>query len=199
MSSARKYDHLFKIVIAGDQGVGKSNLLLRYTRDTFQQDSKPTVGVEFAIKCVEIEGKRIESQIWDTAGQERYRAIASLYYRQAVGALLVYDITNFESFENLPLWLTEIRTHGKDDIVVGLLGNKLDLRHIRAVTTAEGQQFASENNLLFLETSSLDAHNVELAFEDMIYQVYKVHGRDEPEQTIPMKSEPASGSKCCNI
>ena len=104
-----KYDYLFKVVVIGDSGVGKSNLLSRFTRNEFNLESKSTIGVEFATRTVSMEGKTIKAQIWDTAGQERYRAITSAYYRGAVGALVVYDITKDVSFTNVSKWLAELK------------------------------------------------------------------------------------------
>eukprot|EP00227_Mantoniella_beaufortii_P005489 CAMPEP_0197608396 /NCGR_PEP_ID=MMETSP1326-20131121/48992_1 /TAXON_ID=1155430 /ORGANISM="Genus nov. species nov., Strain RCC2288" /LENGTH=127 /DNA_ID=CAMNT_0043176593 /DNA_START=131 /DNA_END=511 /DNA_ORIENTATION=- len=127
MSAGDDHDYLFKIVLIGDTAVGKSNLLSRFTRDEFNLESKTTIGVEFATKTVEIDAKIIKSQIWDTAGQERYRAITSAYYRGAVGALLVYDISNHSTFENVERWLKELRDHADENIVVMLVGNKSDL------------------------------------------------------------------------
>merc|ERR1712032_1105443 len=126
----------------------------------------------FATKSIETEGKRIKAQIWDTAGQERYRAITSAYYRGAVGALLVYDISKHQTYENVTRWLKELRDHADANIVIMLVGNKSDLRHLRAVPTEEAKQFASDNGLMFIETSALDASNVELAFQKILTQIY---------------------------
>ncbi|RHZ39762.1 hypothetical protein DYB31_014909 [Aphanomyces astaci] len=112
-----EYDYLFKVVLIGDSGVGKSNLLSRFTRNEFSLESKSTIGVEFATKSIQAEGKTIKAQIWDTAGQERYRAITSAYYRGAVGALLVYDITKHPTFENVERWLKELRDHADANTV----------------------------------------------------------------------------------
>ncbi|KAI9695535.1 MAG: Ras- protein Rab-11A [Bogoriella megaspora] len=163
-----EYDFLFKVVLIGDSGVGKSNLLSRFTRNEFNLDSKSTIGVEFATRSIQVDLKTIKAQIWDTAGQERYRAITSAYYRGAVGALLVYDISKQNTFENVTRWLKELRDHADSNIVIMLVGNKSDLRHLRAVPTEDAKQFASENNLSFIETSALDASNVELAFQNIL-------------------------------
>lgn len=132
------------MVLIGDSGVGKSNLLLRFTKNDFIMDSKSTIGVEFAARTLKLSpsNKTIKAQIWDTAGQERYRAITSAYYRGAVGALLVYDITKRSTFENVERWLAELKEHADDGVVILLVGNKSDLRHIRAVSTEEGAAFA---------------------------------------------------------
>lgn len=160
--------HPQTVVLIGDSGVGKSNLLSRFTRNEFNLDSKSTIGVEFATRSIQVDAKTIKAQIWDTAGQERYRAITSAYYRGAVGALLVYDISKHQTYENVTRWLKELRDHADSNIVIMLVGNKSDLRHLRAVPTEEAKQFASENNLSFIETSALDASNVELAFQNIL-------------------------------
>lgn len=131
------------MVLIGDSGVGKSNLLSRFTRNEFNLDSKSTIGVEFATRSIQVDAKTIKAQIWDTAGQERYRAITSAYYRGAVGALLVYDISKHQTYENVQRWLKELRDHADANIVIMLVGNKSDLRHLRAVPTEEAKQFAS--------------------------------------------------------
>ncbi|KAJ5749941.1 hypothetical protein N7533_006969 [Penicillium manginii] len=162
------------MVLIGDSGVGKSNLLSRFTRNEFNLDSKSTIGVEFATRSIQVDSKTIKAQIWDTAGQERYRAITSAYYRGAVGALLVYDISKHQTYENVNRWLKELRDHADSNIVIMLVGNKSDLRHLRAVPTEEAKQFASENNLSFIETSALDASNVELAFQNILTEIYRI-------------------------
>jgi Ras-related protein Rab-11A len=134
---------ILAVVLIGDSGVGKSNLLSRFTRNEFNLDSKSTIGVEFATRSIQVDAKTIKAQIWDTAGQERYRAITSAYYRGAVGALLVYDISKHQTYENVTRWLKELRDHADSNIVIMLVGNKSDLRHLRAVPTEEAKQFAS--------------------------------------------------------
>ncbi|KAG2717651.1 hypothetical protein I3760_03G186300 [Carya illinoinensis] len=171
------YDYLFKLVLIGDSGVGKSNLLSRFTRNEFNLESKSTIGVEFATKSLNIDGKVIKAQIWDTAGQERYRAITSAYYRGAVGALLVYDVTRHTTFENVGRWLKELREHTDPNLVVILIGNKSDLRHLVAVPTDNGKSFAEKESLYFMETSALDATNVENAFTEVLTQIYRIVSR----------------------
>lgn len=172
-----EYDYLFKVVLIGDSGVGKSNLLSRFTRNEFNLDSKSTIGVEFATKSIQVDAKTIKAQIWDTAGQERYRAITSAYYRGAVGALLVYDISKQVSFENVERWLKELRDHAEPNIVIMLVGNKSDLRHKRAVSTETAMSFAERNNLAFIETSALDATGVDEAFRQILTEIYRLMSR----------------------
>lgn len=166
------YEYLFKIVLVGESSLGKSNLLSRFTRDEFNIESKTTIGVEFATRTIEVDGKRIKAQIWDTAGQERYRAVTAAYYRGAVGALLVYDISNSSSYEGASRWLSELKDHADANIVVELVGNKSDLNHLRAVPTDEAKSFATEKGLLFTEASALNSENVELAFQQLIKAIY---------------------------
>ncbi|KAL4571100.1 hypothetical protein LXL04_017851 [Taraxacum kok-saghyz] len=168
------YDYLLKIVLIGDSGVGKTNILSRFTRNEFFLESKATIGVEFATRTLQVEGKTIKAQIWDTAGQERYRAITSAYYRGAVGALLVYDITKKPTFDNVQRWLTELRNHADANIVVMMAGNKSDLDHLRAVDEQDGQSLAEKEGLSFLETSALESHNVEKAFQTVLTEIYHI-------------------------
>eukprot|EP01025_Chloroclados_australasicus_P059131 TRINITY_DN7464_c0_g4_i1.p1 TRINITY_DN7464_c0_g4~~TRINITY_DN7464_c0_g4_i1.p1 ORF type:complete len:246 (-),score=14.78 TRINITY_DN7464_c0_g4_i1:143-880(-) len=168
------YDYLFKVVLIGDSGVGKSNLLSRFTRNEFMLESKSTIGVEFATRSIQVDGKTIKAQIWDTAGQERYRAITSAYYRGAVGALLVYDITKSVTFENVERWLKELRDHADPNIVIMLVGNKSDLRHLRSVQTDEAESFCQQEGLSLIETSALEATNVEKAFKQILTDIYKI-------------------------
>ncbi|KAL1919875.1 uncharacterized protein VTP21DRAFT_1807 [Calcarisporiella thermophila] len=211
MSRDDEYDYLFKVVLIGDSGVGKSNLLSRFTRNEFNLESKSTIGVEFATRSIQVDGKTIKAQIWDTAGQERYRAITSAYYRGAVGALLVYDITKHATFENVGRWLKELRDHADSNIVIMLVGNKSDLRHLRAVPTEEAKQFATDNGLSFIETSALDSSNVELAFQRILTEIYRIVSSKALEssgdvvrptggqtiQVTPTPDDVKPGGKCC--
>lgn len=122
----------------------------------------------------EVEGKTIKAQIWDTAGQERYRAITSAYYRGAVGALLVYDVTKSESFDNVQKWLRELRDHADANIFIMLVGNKSDLEHLRCMSREAGVNFSSKEGLSFIETSALDSTNVELAFQQTLTEIYRI-------------------------
>ncbi|XP_041014866.1 ras-related protein RABA2a [Juglans microcarpa x Juglans regia] len=180
-----EYDYLFKVVLIGDSGVGKSNLLSRFTRNEFCLESKSTIGVEFATRTLQVEGKTVKAQIWDTAGQERYRAITSAYYRGALGALLVYDVTKPTTFENVSRWLKELRDHADSNIVIMLIGNKTDLKHLRAVATEDAQGYAEKEGLSFIETSALEATNVEKAFQTILAEIYRIISKkslssDEP-------------------
>jgi len=189
-----EYDFLFKVVLIGDSGVGKSNLLSRFTRNEFNIDSKSTIGVEFATRSIQVDSKTIKAQIWDTAGQERYRAITSAYYRGAVGALLVYDISKGITFENVTRWLKELRDHADTNIVIMLVGNKSDLRHLRAVPTETAKDFASENHLSFIETSALDATNVEIAFQNILTEIYQIVSTKTLQDDAAGQKGPGAGT-----
>ncbi|KAK8651269.1 hypothetical protein V6N13_140877 [Hibiscus sabdariffa] len=170
----QKIDYVFKVVLIGDSAVGKSQLLARFSRNQFSLDSKATIGVEFQTKTLVIDNKTVKAQIWDTAGQERYRAVTSAYYRGAVGAMLVYDMTKRQSFDNMVRWLEELRGHADKNMVVMLIGNKCDLGNLRAVPREDAQEFAQRENLFFMETSALESTNVETAFLTILTEIYRI-------------------------
>lgn len=167
------YAYLFKFIIIGDSGVGKSCLLLQFTDKRFQPIHDLTIGVEFGAKIVQMDGKTIKLQIWDTAGQESFRSITRSYYRGAAGALLVYDITRRETFNHLSSWLEDARQYSSPDMTVVLVGNKCDLEHRRQVTKEEGEAFARSHGLGFLETSAKTAFHVEETFTEAARTIYE--------------------------
>ncbi|CAL1400152.1 unnamed protein product [Linum trigynum] len=171
---SQKVDYVFKVVLIGDSAVGKSQILARFARDEFSLDSKATIGVEFQTRTMVIQHKSVKAQIWDTAGQERYRAVTSAYYRGAVGAMLVYDITKRQTFDHIPRWLEELRGHADKNIVIILIGNKCDLEDQRAVSTEDAKEFAEKEGLFFLETSALNATNVESAFVTVLTEIFNI-------------------------
>lgn len=173
MGSDEAYNFVFKVVLIGESGVGKSNLLSRFTKNEFNHDSRTTIGVEFSTRTVQLSGFTIKAQIWDTAGLERYRAITSAYYRGAVGALLVYDITKHLTYESVERWLKELYDHADPEIVVMLVGNKTDLESERSVPIDEAKDFADKKDILFLETSALESTNVEAAFTNVLAEIHK--------------------------
>lgn len=168
-----KIDYVFKVVLIGDSAVGKSQLLARFSRNEFSLESKATIGVEFQTRTIVVDSKTIKAQIWDTAGQERYRAVTSAYYRGAVGAMLVYDITKQQSFDHVQRWLEELRAHADANIVIMLIGNKSDLVNLRQVDTELAKEFAQKEGLSFLETSAMESTNVETAFYTVLSEIYK--------------------------
>ncbi|OIT32695.1 PREDICTED: ras-related protein Rab11D-like [Nicotiana attenuata] len=172
--ASQKIDYVFKVVLIGDSAVGKSQILARFARNEFSLDSKATIGVEFQTRTLVIQHKSVKAQIWDTAGQERYRAVTSAYYRGAVGALLVYDITKRQTFDHIPRWLEELRAHADKNIVIMLIGNKTDLEDQRAVPTEDAKEFAQKEGLFFLETSAMEARNVEDAFFTVLTEIFNI-------------------------
>jgi len=166
-----EYDYLFKLLLIGDSGVGKSCLLLRFADDTYTESYISTIGVDFKIRTVELDGKTIKLQIWDTAGQERFRTITSSYYRGAHGIIIVYDITDVESFNNVRQWLFEIDRFASEHVNKLLVGNKSDLVNKRVVTAETAKEFAQGLDIPFLETSAKNSSNVEEAFLTMAAQI----------------------------
>jgi small GTP-binding protein len=145
--SDEDYDIIVKIVLIGDSGVGKSNILLRYLRNEFHWDSKATVGVEFGSKKFKLENHNIKAQIWDTAGQERYRSITNAYYKGSKGALVVYDISRKSTFENVDKWIFDLKKNADPEVMIILVGNKSDKENEREVTIKEGEEKAKNNSI----------------------------------------------------
>lgn len=158
------YDYLFKILIIGDSAVGKSCLLLRFADDTYTDSYISTIGVDFKIKTVEVDGKRIKLQLWDTAGQEKFRTITSAYYRGAHGIMIVYDITNKDTFENVKMWIQEIERYTPTVPMKLLVGNKNDLVDKRVVSYETAKEYADNLDISFIEASAKDGKNVDTAF-----------------------------------
>ncbi|KAL5475506.1 hypothetical protein EMCRGX_G025330 [Ephydatia muelleri] len=166
------YEFVFKVVLVGDASVGKSNLLMRFTKNEFSEHSRETIGVHFTSTIVKIGTKNVKAQIWDTAGQERYRSITHAYYRGAVGAIIVYDMTAVSSFASVQTWLKDLRDTCSPSVVILLVGNKSDLKDEKAVPTEDARLFAEKHQLLFMETSALDTTNVDEAFSKLLSQIY---------------------------
>lgn len=167
------YDYMFKIIIVGESAVGKSNMLLRYTKKAFQQRLEMTVGVEFDIKFVNRNEKIFKLQIWDTAGQEVFRSITQSYYKHAVGCILMYDITCRESFNNMDRWFDDIKKRCDISTIIVLVGNKTDLENRREVSFDEGKELAEKYNVEFFETSVLKSQQINDCFNHIIDTAYK--------------------------
>lgn len=163
-----QFDYLFKYIIIGDAGVGKSNILLRYVYSTFKSDYQLTIGVEFGEKTVEIKGKIYKIQIWDTAGNEQFRSITRTYYKNSVCAIVVYDISRRETFDNVINWIEDCKLNSPKSVFIILVGNKSDLEEDRQVTTEEGEEFANRYGIRFFETSAKNSININEVFSESI-------------------------------
>ena len=166
-----EYDHLLKILLIGDTGVGKSCLLLRYADDTYTESYISTIGVDFKIKTSIINGKVVKLQIWDTAGQERFRTVTSSYYRGAHGIMVVYNVADRTSYNNVKQWLQEIDRYACENVNKLMIGNEVDLKEKREVSITEAQSYANEHGLNFIETSAKDSTNVTEAFEKLAQDI----------------------------
>eukprot|EP00262_Sarcandra_glabra_P001586 TRINITY_DN1171_c0_g1_i1.p1 TRINITY_DN1171_c0_g1~~TRINITY_DN1171_c0_g1_i1.p1 ORF type:complete len:209 (-),score=35.96 TRINITY_DN1171_c0_g1_i1:327-953(-) len=204
-TSAVEFDYLFKLLLIGDSGVGKSSLLLSFTSDTFD-DLSPTIGVDFKVKMVTIGGKKLKLAIWDTAGQERFRTLTSSYYRGAQGIIMVYDVTRRDTFTNLlDVWAKEVDLYSTNqDCIKMLVGNKVDKESERVVTKKEGIDLAREYGCLFLECSAKTRANVEKCFEELILKILDTpsllaEGSTGVKRNIFKQQPPAdaSTSSCC--
>lgn len=197
-------DYLFKLVLIGDSGVGKSCLLLRFADDSFTDSYISTIGVDFRFRTVTIDKKTVKLQIWDTAGQERFRTITSAYYRGAHGIIMVYDVTSDESFEHVEEWLSEVNRHASESTIKLLVGNKADLVDKKAVPAEKASQFAENLGISFLETSAKNATNVETAFLTMAQELIAAReasgvdsGKTGDVVLKPVGRGSKRGQKCC--
>ena len=203
ISADEDYNHLYKIVLVGDAAVGKTHLLNRYIKGTLPKSNAPTIGVEFATRTVTLaNGGKVKAQIWDTAGQERYRAITSTHYRRALGALLIYDVTKERSFENITQWMVDLKQSAEPDLVIMLVGNKVDLvknnPSMRKVSREEAIRFAQANGLLFEETSAVSALNVVDVFEKLLQEIYEKKTQERPNKGTHLVSKKQDeNDKCC--
>ena len=206
MSINLAYDHLFKLLLIGDSGVGKSSLILRFADDTFNGSFISTIGVDFKVKTVDVGGTKIKMQIWDTAGQERFRTIVSTYYRGAHGIIVVYDVTDKESFLKIQHWLKEIDNYGTDKVSKLIVGNKSDLTERRVVTFESAKEFADQLGIQVIETSARSKAHVEDVFLVMAETILEkirfesANYRPLSSDGVKINSKPRTHStnqKCC--
>lgn len=180
---------MFKVLLLGDAGVGKTSLMWRFSDDVFNHTYISTIGIDFKLRTIDVEGKKVRLQVWDTAGQERFHAISVSYYRTAAGIMLVYDITRRSSFENIAKWLRKIDEHAKEDVIKLLIGNKRDMHQHRAVKREEGEKLANEYDMSFFETSAKENESINEAFECIAEEIMQrfVPGWGLKEQGKPIK------------
>ena len=178
-----EYDMMFKVLLLGDSGVGKSSILLRYTKNQFTADMRSTIGVEFGIKYLTLDNLQLKVQIWDTAGMERYRSITSAYYKGAKGVIVVYDICRKVSFDNIDKWIDDFKSKADEDAVILIIGNKSDLQDKREVNTEEVKLKAEKNKMAFMETSAKNNENVSKAFLQLFNEIIKIY-KEKNSDTI---------------
>jgi small GTP-binding protein len=164
------YDYLVKILLIGDSGVGKSSLLIRYSENTFTDNFSSTIGIDFRIKTIDVNDKRIKLQIWDTSGLERFKTVTGAYYRNVMGIFLVYDVSNIKSFQNINNWLKNVKKNASDEKCLMLIGNKCD-KEEREVSFEIGKQLADELNIKFIETSAKSTINIDEIFTEMAINI----------------------------
>lgn len=204
-TTKRDYDYLFKLVLIGDSGVGKSCLLLRFADDNFTDSYISTIGVDFRFRTITIDEKIVKLQIWDTAGQERFRTITSAYYRGADGIIMVYDVTSSESFDHVEEWLSEVDRYANENTSKLLVGNKADLIDEKQVTKETAQSFADKLGISFLETSAKTATNVDNAFLTMAKELIKTKEATNPGaqsggvQLTAVSANQKAKPKCCKV
>jgi len=200
----RSYDHLYKLLLIGDSSVGKSCILDRFSEDKFMNGPMiPTIGIDFKIKTIQVKDKRIKLQIWDTAGQERFHTITKSYYRGALGIMLVYDITNANSFDNVSKWLKRISDNADEHVQKIIIGNKCDVEDKRMVTKEKGAEIAKENGISFMETSAKTNVNIEKAFLELAETILdKELNIQDLNLGVPLSGSSCGGYKqtpCCGM
>uniref|UniRef100_V9LBN5 Ras-related protein Rab-13 n=1 Tax=Callorhinchus milii TaxID=7868 RepID=V9LBN5_CALMI len=197
---AKAYDYLFKLLLIGDSGVGKTCLIIRFAEDNFNSTYISTIGIDFKIKTVDVEGKKIKLQVWDTAGQERFKTITTAYYRGAMGIILVYDITDEKSFENIQNWMKSIKENASATVERMLLGNKCDMENKRKVTKERAEKLAKDHGIRFFETSAKSSLNVAEAFQslasDILLKMNKKSGQGHQGQKVPLDKDQRTPNKC---
>mmetsp|Transcript_5406 Transcript_5406/g.13177 ORF Transcript_5406/g.13177 Transcript_5406/m.13177 type:complete len:204 (-) Transcript_5406:282-893(-) len=202
--ASKKERYVVRLLMLGDSGAGKSTLLLRYVQDGFETEHMPTIGIDFRLKTIELDGKTIKVQVWDTAGQERFRTITHNYYRGAHGILLTYDVTKEASFLNIRKWIQDVRTYAEQNVNLVLIGNKCDLVDRKAVQKERGEQLAEEYGIQFFEASAKEDINVSEAFDSLVRAVCKrkFEGNRKSEDgkmnnKVGLQKGDSKKSKCC--
>ena len=189
----------YKFIIIGSSGVGKTAVLKRLVEDTFTEESQSTIGVEFDSTILTIDEKKVKLQIWDTAGQERFRSLSKAYYRNAVGVILVFDITERKSFDDLPSWLNDVHALCDPNAVIQLIGNKCDLGSQRVVTLTEAEQFAEHHHMKYIETSAKAGQNIREAFIHVATTIMSkgLRTSNPPVDKSPINNGQKNEQKCC--
>jgi small GTP-binding protein len=188
----------YKFIVIGSSGVGKTAILKRLVDDAFTGDSQTTIGVEYVAATVPVDGRPIKLQIWDTAGQERFRSIAKAYFRAALGVMLVFDLTDRKSFEDLSQWLTDVHSLCDPNAIVTLIGNKMDLENQRVITVTEAQSFAQLHELTYLETSALGGNNIQEAFQKAAASVHRKNAPvSNPDPLLGQELSDKTSPSCC--
>ena len=173
-------NYVFKVLLLGDSTVGKTCFLMRFTENTFQEIHMSTIGLDYRFKKMPVDdGKEATVQIWDTAGQDRFRAITKNYYKGAHGIILIYDVTNQKTFENVRNWVTQIRENASEKAIIYIVGNKIDDKQNKVVTKEDGEKMAKEFYLKFFEASAKEDINIAPTFEALVKDIYKVNGNSE--------------------
>ena len=189
---------VYKILLLGDSEVGKSCFLMRYSDNIFVENYITTIGLDYKLKYVQLDsGETIKVQLWDTAGQDRYRTIAKNYYKGSHGILLLYDITKENSFENIREWVQNIREEVYEKAIIFLIGNKIDKKDERKITTEQGQKLAEEYNLPFFEASAKSGENVEEIFKNLYQKISEVYVDIQKERGSKLNSNNKKRIKCC--
>ena len=188
---------VYKVLLLGDTTVGKTCFLMKYTGKTFQDIHMATIGLDYRLKSMKLKsGKNIKLQIWDTAGQDRFRAITKNYYKGSHGIILIYDVTNIQTFENVKSWVNQIREEASTNVIIYIAANKIDMEEERKVSKEEGEKLAQELGFPFMETSAKSGVNINETFDDLVERIDKVYG-NAPQKNSKNKLYKAKSSKCC--
>lgn len=207
MSSSDLSAHAYKVVVVGSSGVGKTAIVQHLINGSFKEEGQPTIGVEFKSYSLQTDGESIKLQIWDTAGQERFRSVSKAYFRNALGAILVFDLTNRQSFDDLNVWFNDLRQLCAPNAYIILIGNKVDLEDDRQIVESEANAFAQRYDLVYLETSAKKGNNIAEAFVRLGKEIYRKVKSGEikdvkpqskkVENTTETQSEPSNQKGCC--